>query len=371
VSSITFVSTYPPTRCGLARFTRSLRTAIAGNRASGHGLEVLAISPELDGFPPEVVATIDPDALNFRPAETQWAIVQHEYGIYGANDGEVVPDLIERLQVPTITVLHTVLERPSLRQQKIINDVAKVSGALVVMSHAAEARLASVYDIGATRVANIPHGGWPKSHRPIRRVRPGLDRPVVLSWGLLGPGKGIENAIRALPSLKRLEPKPLYVIAGQTHPAVLEKEGEGYRKYLEGLIEDLGVVDMVCFINRYLSDSDLTCLLERASVCLFPYESREQVTSGALVDALMAQVPVVASRFPHAAELLSTGAGLLVEHDDPSAIGDALARFLFDHQALATARSALERIALDLAWPKVARSYEVLLEEMGLDAGAA
>src|SRR5688500_905374 len=125
--SITFVSTYPPTRCGLATFTQSLRTAMAGNRGSGQGLEVMAISPERHDFPREVVATIDPGPPSVRSAETDLAVVQHEYGINRANDGEAVSDLIDQLQVPTVTVLHTVVEHPSPRQRRIIEEVAKVS----------------------------------------------------------------------------------------------------------------------------------------------------------------------------------------------------------------------------------------------------
>jgi glycosyltransferase involved in cell wall biosynthesis len=361
--SVTFVSTYPPTRCGLATFTESLRTAMARNRGSEAGLDVLAVAPSGD-LPPEVVGTIDPVGAKFLRARTDLAILQHEYGIFGGNDGEAVVDLVDSLGVPVVTVL----EQPSPRQRRIVEQLARQSINLVVMSNAAQARLVAAYRIGDCPVTNIPHGGWSSGPRRVHRRH---ERPVILTWGLLGPGKGLENAIRALPALVDLDPRPLYVIAGQTHPGVLKTTGERYREYLEGLVTELGVDDMVRFFNRYLSAADLHSLRRRASVCLFPYESRDQVTSGALVEALVGQVPVVATPFPHAVELLSTGAGLLVEYDDSASIAAALRKILTNRGTAATATSALERLAADLSWPGVARKYESLLQGVGLDAGAA
>lgn len=356
--TVTFVSTYPPTRCGLANFTSSLRRAIAGNRNSESGLEVVAVTSNGDNeFPPEVVGTLDPfRPAQVKPARGDVAILQHEFGIWGPNDGDGVLEVIDRLQVPTLTVLHTVLEHPSPNQRRIVKGLARRSLGLVVLSEAAGSRLTRSYDLGSRQIAEIPHGGWPDVRRDFRE----RSRPVILTWGLLGPGKGLEDGIRALPALRHLNPKPLFVIAGQTHPNVLRTHGEHYRKSLEKLVDEFDVGDMVKFLNRYLSSADLTSLRRRATVCLFPYQSRDQVSSGALVDAIAGQVPVVATRFPHAVELLSGGAGLLVNHSDSEGIGWALEAFLTDRHTMSVARGALEKLSAELSWPTVAQRYEEL-----------
>ena len=366
--SVSLVSTYPPTRCGLATFSRSLVQALAGNRATTTGLSVMAVSPPAGTeLPPEVVAVIHPGRSSVPPATSDFVILQHEFGIYGADDGVAVLDIIDRLSTPALVVLHTVLSEPTPNQRRIIEDLARQAQSLVVMSEAARTRLEDNYALEGCPVTTIPHGTW-LSDRP--RSVP-QSRPIILTWGLLGPGKGLEQGIKALTRLRHLDRKPLYVIAGQTHPNVLKGQGERYRRQLSDLASDLGVDSMVRFINRYLTTSDLASLRGIADVCLLPYESREQVTSGALVEAIGAGVPVVATRFPHAVELLGSGAGRLVCHDDPVAIAEAIELYLTDPETVATAKEAIDRIRPSLSWLSVAAQYESLMARVGATAGAA
>jgi glycosyltransferase involved in cell wall biosynthesis len=197
-------------------------------------------------------------------------------------------------------------------------------------------------------------------------------RPTILSWGLLGPGKGIEWAIEALADLRDLEPKPLYIIAGRTHPKVLEREGEHYRQNLLQKVHDLGVSAMVLFDNSYRDQLSLTSLIESADVVVLPYDSKDQATSGVLVDAVAAGRPVVATNFPHAIELLGSGAGVIVNRKDPHAIADALRSIIANpHEAEAMAREA-RRLADGLSWASVADLYlamsEMLIKRMDVPA---
>ena len=366
--SVSLVSTYPPTRCGLATFNRSLVQALARNRGTMSGLAVVAVSPQAgEELPPEVVAVVDPGRSSVPPASTDFVILQHEFGIYGADDGIAVLDILDRLAAPSLVVLHTVLSDPSRNQRGVVENLARQAQSLVVMSEAARTQLESNYDLHGCPVATIPHGSWVSERSP---SVPG-SRPIILTWGLLGPGKGVEQGIRALTRLRHLDNKPLYVIAGQTHPNVLKGQGERYRRQLSELAVDLGVDGMVRFINRYLTTADLANLRGLADVCLLPYESREQVTSGALVEAIGAGVPVVATKFPHAVELLGSGAGQLVDHDDPVGIAEALELYLTDPEAVATAKAAIDCVRPSLSWLTVAGRYESLMVGVGATAGAA
>lgn len=366
--SVSLVSTYPPTRCGLATFTRSLAQALARNRGTASGLSVVAVSPQPGTrLPPEVVAGIDPGRSQVPPSASDFVILQHEFGIYGADDGIAVLDILDKLAAPALVVLHTVLADPSPRQRVIVEGMALQAQSFVVMSEAARICLELNYELHGCPVATIPHGSWLSDrHRSVP-----WSRPLVLTWGLLGPGKGLEQGIQALTRLRHLEAKPLYVIAGQTHPNVLRGQGERYRRQLTDLAADLGVGGMVRFINRYLTTADLAALRGRADVCLLPYESREQVTSGALVEALGAGVPVVATKFPHAVELLGSGAGRLVGHDDPDGIAAAIELLLTDRKALEIANAAIERVRPSLSWLTVAQRYESLMVGVGATAGVA
>ena len=151
---------------------------------------------------------------------------------------------------------------------------------------------------------------------------------MVLTWGLLGEGKGIEWAIDAMAQLKDLRPRPRYLVAGRTHPKVAALEGERYRDMLIQRSWATGVAASVTFDDSYRDVPSLTRLIQQATVVVLPYDSRDQATSGVLVDAIAAGRPVVATAFPHAVELLSSGAGFIVPHENPATLAHALRRVL-------------------------------------------
>jgi glycosyltransferase involved in cell wall biosynthesis len=179
---------------------------------------------------------------------------------------------------------------------------------------------------------------------------------------LLGPGKGIEWALRALAELKDLSPMPTYTVAGRTHPKVLEQHGDVYRDGLKTLARDLGVADAVRWADVYLDQAALSRLIRSADVVVLPYDSTEQVTSGVLIEAVGAGVPVVATEFPHAVELLADGPGLLVPHQDPEAMAAAVRHLIAEPAA--TRRLAGLAGGPTLRWPAVAARYQSLASEL-------
>nr|WP_307874180.1 glycosyltransferase [Frankia sp. AgB1.8] len=188
--------------------------------------------------------------------------------------------------------------------------------------------------------------------------------PTVLTWGLIGPGKGIEWGIEALAALTDLDRPPRYVVAGETHPKVLAREGEAYRDGLVALAHRLGVAGSVRFDGRYRDARSLAELVRAADVVLLPYDSRDQVTSGVLIEAVAAHKPIVATRFPHAVELLGGGTGLLVPHEDPAAIAAALRAIVTDDALQHSLTDAVAARAPELLWPAVARRYRRLAAEL-------
>jgi glycosyltransferase involved in cell wall biosynthesis len=375
--SIGLVSTYPPTVCGLATFTAALRGAMAEERGSEEGLEVLSLGDgRLEGSRPEVTFQhVNGDPSSLRQAvrilnRHDVVFFQHEYGIYGGPDGAEILDFISDLEVPTIVTLHTVLDKPTLRQKRILERIVDLAGQTVVMSHTALRRLRDRYDVDSDRVTMVPHGASPGLAVPGAGTGP---RPVALTWGLIGPGKGLETALDAFAAVKDLEPLPRYVILGKTHPKVQAAQGDSYLDGLKAKAHALGLEDVVEFDSRYLDTDSLSAEIRRADVVLLPYESTEQVTSGVLVEALAAGKPVVATDFPHAVEMLGTGAGALVPHSDPDAMATAL-RGVFAEPGVASRMATIATsIGSTLHWPVVADRYEsiagALVERQALVAG--
>lgn len=358
------LSTYPPTPCGLATFTAALSEGLVSNGAAvgivrvadGSSTSSARVLTELDNDVPASVAE-----ATTRLSDCDVAVVQHEYGLYGGTDGDEVLDILRGLTVPSIVVAHTVLLEPTDHQRAVLEAVVDAASAVVVMTEAARDRLCLGFDVDASKVTTIPHGA------AVPAPQYGLDRwgrPTLLTWGLLGAGKGIEWAIDALAELRDLRPRPRYVIAGRTHPKVVEFEGERYRDMLIQRAWAKGVAASVTFDASYRDVPSLTQLIQRVSVVVLPYDSRDQVTSGVLVDAIAAGRPVVATAFPHAVELLSSGAGLVVPHGNSAALAYALRRVLTEPDLAAEMAAEAARLAPELAWTAVARQYADLADQI-------
>ena len=271
-------------------------------------------------------ATVDwigGDAASFHQVrdtveDVDLVILQHEYGIYGGPDGDEVLDLLRTTTTPSIAVLHTVLADPTPHQRAVLEEVIELADVTVTQTEAARLRLRNYAINDPERVIVIPHGAWTEPGTGEQRHH---DTPLVLSWGLVGPGKGLEHGIAAMARLGDLTPTPTYLIAGETHPKVRAAQGERYREMLQRSAVELGIADRVVFDGTYRAVSSLAALIRSADIVLLPYDSRDQVTSGVLVEALAAGKPVVATRFPHAVEALASGAGLLVRHGDDAGDG--------------------------------------------------
>jgi glycosyltransferase involved in cell wall biosynthesis len=371
-----FLSTYPPTLCGLATFNAALYHELVLNELDP-GRVVRVVDTQQTQVGDEVIAQlVNGESSSVRRAvrllnEFDLAIVQHEYGIYGGPDGDEVLTVLSKLAVPSIVVLHTVLAVPTNHQREVLEEVVALASAVVTMTTTARTRLETGYAVDMGKVSVIPHGA------PV--VRPGLAaafktvQPTILTWGLIGPGKGIEWGIKAMAELKDMNPMPRYLVAGQTHPKVMAREGEAYRTGLTKQIQELGLTANVILDNHYRHTAALGELINSADVVLLPYDSTEQVTSGVLIEALAALKPVVATPFPHAVELLSDGdsAGVVVPHHDAEAIAAALREILTDANRAARMSQAASAMSSGLSWPAVADKYRDLANRLMAERVAA
>ncbi len=378
------MSTYPPRHCGIATFTHDLALAV-GDR------EIVAIvAPEpVRPIPLVVQKVTHPLEIHHRIARDEVAdhvraahalarcvdvvSIQYEQGIWGGDDGENVLDFVRALDTPAVATLHTVQRMPSPRQRAILVELVSRVEATVVMSRSAAALLTTAYGIDATHVEVIHHGvpDLPLVDPATMKPTLGLDgRRVLLSYGLLGPGKGYELAIDALPAVAAAHPDVLYVIVGATHPDLLLREGEAYREALVARVAALRMGNHVRFFDRFVGRVELTRWLEAADVFVAPYPNLDQIVSGTLSYAMGAGRAIVSTPFTYAAELLADGRGVLVPAGSPALLAAALIEVLGDDELRASlGRHAYEH-SRPMAWSEVAVEYRRLFRRVGAGARA-
>ena len=367
-SSYGFLSTYPPTQCGLATYSRSLMRSLATPESGDLVGVVRVVDAPVRSTAPEVVGHLYSRSRGGgeKAAEVlntfDVALVQHEFGVYGGENGDQVLSVLEELRVPAVIVLHTVLGSPSPQQAHVLRQIIARSDAVVTMTDSARTRLIDHYDVDPAKVHLIRHGATlhAAANSSMLDASMLVRRPLILTWGLLGPGKGIEWAIDGLQRLRQLRPLPAYIVAGQTHPRAHLEHGESYRLKLAQRARIVGVSHLFRTIGSYLDDAGLARLIRRADVVLLPYDSRDQTTSPVLVEAVAAGKPVVATEFPHAVELLASGAGLRVPQYDGTAIGEALYRVLTEPGLAQRMATEAARLAPTFTWSAAAERYRAL-----------
>ena len=370
-----FVSTYAPHRCGIATFTHDLAGAVGGR-------EIVALHPA-DGpgpYPLEVHHRIRRDvradymsaarALNDCGVEV--VSIQHEYGIWGGEDGAYVLDFVRALRMPAVATLHTVLSKPSVSQRRVLTELIGATAATVVMSETAAALLTRTYGIAPARIEIVPHGVPHLPLVPPDSVKPGLGlqgRRVILSFGLLGPGKGYESVIAAMPAVVKAVPGALYVVLGATHPDLLHREGETYRRSLEASAAALGVTDHVQFVDRFVGQEELGRWLQAADVFVTPYPNLDQIVSGTLSYAMGAGKAIVSTPYAYALEQLANGRGRLYPVGSDVALGESLIDLLRDPELRALLGRRAYAYSRRMVWSEVGAEYRRVFARAAQSAG--
>jgi glycosyltransferase involved in cell wall biosynthesis len=373
---IALVGTSVPRQCGIATFTEDLFQSIRGTDQA-LDLSVIAINdrPEGYAYPGHVsFEIVQDDPASYRVAadfldvsDPQIVCLQHEFGIFGGHAGEYIQGLLDGLKMPLVTTLHTVLDQPDIQHRRVMRLLAQHSAKLVVMAEKGRRILQEVYDVPARQIAVIPHGVPDRAFQDPALAKHRLDladRTMLMTFGLLGPGKGIETAICALPALLREHPRVLYMIVGATHPNLLRSEGERYRQTLLELAQTLGVSEHVRFVNQYFSNAELLEYLAACDIYVSPYPNVAQITSGTLAYALALGKPVVSTPFWHAQELLADDCGVIAPFGEPDAFAEAIANLIDDDKLRSRIRTNAYERGRAMSWPQVGQQYLSLFEQI-------
>ncbi|MGQ0661679.1 glycosyltransferase family 4 protein [Sphingosinicella sp.] len=365
---IALLGNFPPRRCGIATFTADVRSALAG-RFPNLAVDVFAMD---DGSGPydysDAVSTSIPEedpaayraaAQRIEASGAQLLWIQHEYGIFGGPAGAHLLALLDVLTIPVAVTLHTVLARPDANQRRVMQALVRRADRLFVMAERGREILAETYGARPGQVRVIPHGvpDRPLTDSAPMKARLGFSgRKLLLTFGLLSPGKGIETMIEALPAIVTRHPDVLYVVLGASHPHLVARQGEAYRERLAELAGARGVADHVRFVDEFVETERLLDFLEAADIYVTPYLGAQQMTSGTLAYAVGMGKPVVSTPYVHAAELLARGHGRLVGFGDSAGFSAAINALLDngdERERMARANHALGRAML---WPRLAEA---------------
>ena len=367
-----FLSSYIPRKCGIATFTKDLTKAI--NDLNPEYLVRIAAMNGDNGetyeYPPEVLFTIDKDspesyekvAHEINRTDAEFVCLQHEYGLFGGSYGEYIFNLLENINRPIVTTVHTILREPTREQRNILMRLAEVSEVIVTMLPNAKECLEKVYGIPEEKVVVIHHGvaDQPKSTQAHKADFGWEGKRVLLMTGLLNPNKGADYVIEALPAILKEFPETLFVLAGETHPGVLKWEGEKYRNGLRQRAEELGVTDQLVFVDKYLPLPELLTYYEACDIYLTPHLDAQQTTSGTLAYALGLGKACISTPYTYAEEMLANDRGLLVDFRSGDAIAQAVLKIFTNPQLQKDLENHAYALGRQMSWPRVAERYLLL-----------
>lgn len=369
VRRVTLIGNYPPRRCGIATFTADVREALVTERPDLE-CDVVAMTDDQGpyDYPTEVSYALRQDdvedylnaAARIREQAPDVVCVQHEFGIFGGSAGEHLLQLLDNIDVPVVSTLHTVLEHPDDDQWRVFGRLLKRSSRVVVMAERGREMLRRVWKVAPDKIVLVPHGApdVPLVETGPSKALLGYEgRKVMFTFGLLSPNKGIETAIRALPTIAAVHPDVLYVVLGATHPSLVAREGERYRQSLLALAEELGVAGHVRFVADYTDTPRLLDYLRAADIYVTPYLNEAQITSGTLSYAAALGKPIVSTPYWHAQELLADNRGALVPFDDPEAIAEEVVSLLSEPRRLRDMRQRIYAFTRATVWSRLAEAY--------------
>lgn len=369
------ISTYPPQMCGLATFSMDLRNSLL---PQGCQFEVIAVSDEVcaHDYPAEVVFTLRKNCAEdyVRAAEfanacqsAEIIVIQHEFGIFGGIDGEYILKFVHSLKKPFIIITHTVLPNPTTSQYQIMNDLYEHAAGIVCMTHKSAQMVREIYAAPSSRVAIISHGVTPFKRHPQEMLKNKYhleENSLITTFGLLGPGKGLEIGIHAMADVVIDHPSALYLILGRTHPALKKSEGEKYRNMLMKLVAELHLEDNVLFVDKYLSDEELGDYLYMTDIYLSPYPNKDQAVSGTMAFALGCGCAIVSTSYLYAQEVLADGRGLLAKTNDPKELAMLINEILDNPKLKQSLKEKASIFGDKITWPNVGIEYAHLIEQI-------
>jgi glycosyltransferase involved in cell wall biosynthesis len=371
---VAFIGNHLPRRCGIATFTHDLHRAVSIDRPElDTGVVAMTDPGHKYDYPPAVRLQIQDEAIGEYVEAAEFlnskrfdvVCLQHEYGIFGGKAGRNIVELLTRLEMPVVTTLHTVLAEPAPAQRDVMQRIIDASAKVIVMAEKGHELLRSVHNAPPRKIEIIPHGipDFPFLETDHAKAKLNfVGKTVILTFGLLSPGKGIETVVDAMPAIIKAIPNVVYVILGATHPKLVRDQGEAYRDSLTARVKKLGVDNHVVFFNQFVDQATLLDFISMCDVYVTPYLNETQMTSGTLAYSFGLGKAVVSTPYWHANELLARGRGVLVPFGDSKAIGSEVSDLLTNDVRRRAIRRRAYAASRSMTWSQTAKHYLTAFE---------
>lgn len=323
-SKIVFLSTFPPTQCGIATYTQDTIKGIMDVYGKSITCEIceLVKEPQAKSKQAYTLNTTNRDEYTKVAAEinedenVKLIHIQHEFGLFSGNYGDYLLDFLNAIKKPVTYTFHSVIPNPNDELRDFVKLLLSYSNSVFVMTNKSKEILIKDYEIDEKIITCVPHGTHIVVYETPETAKEKLgiqDRLVLSTFGLLGEGKNIETGLQALPKIIEKAPNALYLIIGKTHPNLIKDGIDTYRDKLEGIVEELKLQDNVRFINQYLDTEELLEYLKATDIYMFTSKDPNQAVSGTFAYAMSCACPIVASKIPHTKEVLTPDSGILVD----------------------------------------------------------
>ena len=370
-----FLSTYPPKACGIATFTQDLVrtiekcfTNISPVVISVGAEELVYSSRVILGIQQKQKSSYKKAAQILNYSSVDIVVLEHEYGIFGGAHGEYILNFINELKLPLITTLHTVLPNPLPEQKYILQELGQKSEKIITMAYVTKKILADIYHIPEDKIEVVPHGVslqiQDKSKEKLKEMIGYKGRQIISTFGLLSQGKGLEYGIEAVAKLANRYPDILYLILGQTHPCVKERDGESYREKIQKLVCQLDIQDNVKFVNRYLSKKEIGQYLFLSDIYMTPYTDSDQAVSGTLAYAAGYGKLIISTPYLYAQEILANERGLFVKFSDADSLAEKIEDILLDPDRKKLMEKKMAAFGQHMLWDNVAKAYVEIFQKM-------
>ena len=340
-SKIIFMSTFPPTQCGIATYTQDTIKGINdvyGNSITCEICDLVKVPVE---NPTQAFTLNTTDRNDYSRVANEinnddavkLVHIQHEFGLFGGNYGDYLLDFLNVIKKPVTFTFHSVIQNPNNELKTFVKLLLSYTNSVFVMTNQSEEILIRDYGIQKEIITCVSHGTHIVIYEKPEQAKAKFDfqdRMILSTFGLLGEGKSIETGLQALPKIIEKHPNVLYLVIGRTHPNLIKDGVDTYRDKLEGIVKDLNLENNVRFINQYLETNELLNYLKATDVYMFTSKDPNQAVSGTFAYAMSCACPLVASKIPHTLEVLSSDSGILVDIGETEQFADAAIKLLSD-----------------------------------------
>ncbi|MEP6932270.1 MAG: glycosyltransferase [Flavobacterium sp.] len=340
-SKIVFLSTFPPTQCGIATYTQDTIKGITDVFGKSVSCEICELVDKPKAKPTQAFTLNTKNRQEYTSVAEQinadesvkLVHIQHEFGLFGGNYGDHLLDFLNVIKKPVTYTFHSVIPNPNNELKTFVKLLLSYSNSVFVMTNQSEEILINDYGIAKEIITCVPHGTHVVVYEPPFKAKEKFniqDRTVLSTFGLLGEGKNIETGLRALPKIIENTQNVLYLIIVKTHPNNVINGVDTYRNTLEKIVDDLQLHDNVRFINEYLDTDQLLEYLKATDIYLFTSKDPNQAVSGTFSYAMSCACPIVASKIPHTREVLTPDSGILVDIGNEDQFAEAAIKLLSD-----------------------------------------